>query len=66
MADKIEVSKIANKNKWKVTLDRKKVGEIVYEDLVFQYIPKGSRVGGEKFDRLDSCIRSLGPNASEA
>lgn len=56
----IDIKKVAHKAEWKVTLDKKVVGKIVLGDLQYQYIPKaGLAFAGEKFDKLDDCIRSL-------
>lgn len=55
----IEVKKVANKPVWNVVLEKKIVGKIQFEQSKFQYFPKGSHLGGEKFDHLGSCINSL-------
>lgn len=56
----IKVEKVPSKPVWKVKLDKKVVGEIRYEDLMFEYFPKGSNIGGGKRTTLDAIIRSLG------
>ena len=44
----------------RVTLDGKRVG-IIYQqfDSMWQYFPKGSKDGGDKFPTLALCKRSL-------
>lgn len=55
----ISVTKIPNAPEWKVTLDKKVVGKIIFNGTFFQYFPKGSNAGGEKFTMLNQCIDSL-------
>lgn len=44
---------------WTVKLNGRNVGEIRQEGGLFQYWPKGSRVGGEKFATCTACKQSL-------
>jgi hypothetical protein len=42
-----------------VRLDGKIVGEIRKEEGVWRYYPKGSKDGGEGFNTLRACLKSL-------
>lgn len=67
----LKVEKVKNKPVWKVSLDKRVVGEIrfligteerfgVDEPVTFfQYFPKGSSTGGEKYKDLTACMKSL-------
>lgn len=54
----VNVTKVPNKPEWKVTLDKKVVGKIIFLNPEFQYKPNGS-TPGEKFPTLNACIDSL-------
>ena len=58
-----KVEKRLNKPVWVVKLDKKIAGEIRFlidgDHNIFQYFPKGSATGGEKFETLNACINSL-------
>lgn len=55
----ITVEKRPNKPVWVVKVEGRVFGEIRFLNPQFQYFPKGSKIGGGKFDTLTACINSL-------
>jgi hypothetical protein len=51
---------IENKGYFDVVLDKKKVGKILVKNGTYQYFPKGQKTGGEVFNNLRDCQKSLG------
>jgi hypothetical protein len=46
-------------DKWKVHLEGKPIGEIRRSKAGYQYFPKGQKEGGDIFESLHECKRSL-------
>lgn len=52
--------KLIETRTWKVFLEGKHIGEIrTVGASQYQYFPKGSKTGGDKFNTFQECRRSL-------
>lgn len=56
------ISYVKDKNIYNVFLDKKNVGKIVEKNGTYQYFAKGQKTGGDVFDNLPDCQKSLEGN----